>query len=356
MSDAADSRFYIGTYTNKGKSKGVYTCVIDTETGKLGPVTLAAETPSPSFLALTPSGKFLYAVTESTTSSVAAFRVEEDGNLAALNTLPAPGGACHIWTDNGGHIVLVAGYGSGSIACYQTKPDGGLDKQTDTKQFTGSGPDPKRQTKPYAHSIYTDEENRFVYSCDLGTDSVWTFKFNPKAGTLAPNDPPASKVPPGSGPRHLAFTPDGRYAYVCNEMGQSVTAFTRNDGTGVLTPFQTISSLPVDFQPTGMVTTAEIFCHPSGKWLYVSNRGHDSIAVYSIADDGKLTWLEDAPAEVKMPRGFGIDPSGGWLIVAGQDDNRIAVLKIDQETGKLMGVNRFADVGTPVCIIFVDGR
>ena len=356
MSDAAESRFYIGTYTNKEKSKGIYTCVLDPETGKLGPVTLAAEAANPNFLALTPSGQFLYAVTEAMGSSVAAFRVQADGSLAALNTLPAPAGACHVWTDNAGHIVLVAGYGSGSIACFQTKPDGSLDKQTDSKQFAGSGPDAKRQTKPYAHSIYTDAENHFVYSCDLGTDSVWTFKFDPKDGKLAPNDPPASKVPPGSGPRHLAFNADGRFVYVCNEMGQSVTVFLRDAATGTLTSLQTVSSLPADFHPAGMVTTAEIFCHPSGKWLYVSNRGHDSIAVYSIADDGRLTWLEDAPAQVKMPRGFAIDPTGGWLIAAGQDDNKIAVLKINQETGKLTGINRFADVGTPVCIIFAGGR
>jgi len=352
MSHAAALRFYVGTYTNKPASKGIYTGVIDSETGKLGPVTLAGEAANPSFLALSPSGKFLYAAMEAATSSAAAFRVQPDGSLASLNSLPAPAGACHISTDHTGGNIFVAGYGGGSIACFHANPDGSLDKQTAFVQFSGSGPDPRRQTKPYAHSIYADPADRFVYSCDLGTDHVWIFKFDATTGTLPPNDPPAAKVPPGGGPRHLAFHPGGRFVYVNNEMGQSVTTFARDAATGALTPLQTLSSLPAGIHTTGMVTTSEIFCHPSGKWLYVSNRGHDSIATYAIAADGMLTWLDDAPSPVKMPRGFAIDPTGRWLIAAGQDDNKITVLKIDQDTGKLSPTGEFADVGIPVCVIF----
>jgi len=356
VNDAAESRFYLGTYTKKTSSKGIYTGVLDTETGKLGPVTLAAEAENPSFLAVSPDGAFVYAVEESAVSAAAAFRVQAGGTLTLLNTLPAPGGACHISVDKTGRNVLAACYGSGSIACFQTKPDGSLDKQTDAFQFTGSGPDPKRQTKPFAHSIYTDAANRFAYSCNLGTDHVWIFKFDARTGTFALNDPPSAEVPPGGGPRHLAFHPDGRFVYVNNEMGQSVTAFARDTATGALTQLQTLSALPAGFTSPKMVTTSEIACHPSGKWLYVSNRGYDTIAIFAIAADGRLTLLDDAPAQVKMPRGFSIDPTGRWLIAAGQEDNKIAVLKIDQSTGKLAATDQFADVGAPVCVIFAPGK
>ena len=348
----ADATFYIGTYTKPGKSEGVYVSKLDTDTGKLGPVELAGKAASPSYLALSPDGKFLYASVESGKGSVAAFAVGAGGKLTALNEQPAGGdGTCHVWVDATGKNVLAANYGGGSIAGFRTNPDGSLGERSAFVQFEGTGPDKARQEKPHGHAIYTDAKNQFVYACDLGTDNVWTFHFDASKGTLKPAEPASAKVSPGAGPRHLAIHPNGRFAYANNEMGLSVTAFTRDAASGALTPVQTLPTLPEGTETKG-VSTAEIFCHPTGKWLYASNRGHNSIAVYSIAADGKLTWIETAPAGVKVPRGFGIDPTGKWLVAAGQEDDRIAVLKIDPASGKLTPTDSTAAVGAPVCIIF----
>ena len=349
---SADTPFYIGTYTKPGKSQGVYVSKLNTDTGKLGPVELAGEAKSPSFLALSPGNKFLYASIEAGGGAVQAFAVRPDGKLTALNQQGTGGdGACHVWVDTTGNNVLAANYGGGSIAGFRVKDDGSLGERSAFVQFTGTGPDKRRQEKPHGHAIYTDAANKFVYACDLGTDNVWIFRFDAAKGTLTPTDPPAGKVPPGAGPRHFAIHPNGQFAYANNEMALSVTAFARNGETGALTALQTIPTLPEGI-PTAGVSTAEIFCHPTGKWLYVSNRGHDTIAVYSIAANGKLTRVENAPAQVKVPRGFGIDPTGKWLITGGQDDDRIAVLKIDPETGKLTSTGENAAVGAPVCIVF----
>ena len=348
----ADATFYIGTYTKPGKSEGVYVSRLDTGTGKLGAVELAGKAASPSFVALSPDGKHLYAAIEDGGGSVGAFAVGAGGKLTALNQQPAGGGGtCHIWVDATGRNVLAANYGGGSIVCFKTNADGSLGARSAFVQFEGTGPDKRRQEKPHAHAIYTDPANQFVYACDLGTDSVWTFRFDAEKGTLTPAEPAAAKVPPGGGPRHLAIHPNGKFAYVNNEMTLSVTAFSRDPASGALTAMHTLPTLP-EGTPTAGVSTAEIFCHPTGKWLYASNRGHDSIAVYAIAADGKLAWIETAPAQVKVPRGFGIDPTGKWLVAAGQGDDKIAVLKIDPATGKLTPNGSTAEVGAPVCILF----
>ncbi|MGB8167415.1 MAG: lactonase family protein [Chthoniobacteraceae bacterium] len=353
---AADATFYLGTYTKPGKSKGIYVGKLDTDTGKLGPVELAGEAKSPSFVALSPNQKFLYASIEDGGGSVGAFAVGADGRLTTLNTMPSGGaGACHVWVDATGKNVLAANYGGGGIAVFQTKPDGSLGERTSFVQFEGSGPDKARQEKPHGHSIYTDSTNKFVYSCDLGTDNVWIFKFDAEKGTLTPANPPSGKVPPGAGPRHFALHSNGKFAYANNEMGLSVTAFSRDPVTGALTAVQTLSTLPEGAERKG-VSTAEILIHPSAKWLYVSNRAHDTIAVYAIGADGKLTWIENAPAQVKVPRGFGIDPTGKWLITAGQNDDRIAVLKIDPATGKLSATDQSAAVAAAVCVLFAPAK
>jgi 6-phosphogluconolactonase len=350
---AAEATFFLGTYTNNPQSKGIYVGKLDTETGKLSPLALAGEAKSPSFLALSPNGQFLYAAIESGGGSVGAFAVGPDGKLTKLNEVSSGGsGACHVWVDATGRNVLVANYGGGSLASFQTKPDGSLvEPAASFIQLTGTGPDAKRQDKPHAHSIYTDPANGFVYACDLGTDKVWIYKLDPDKGTLTPNAPPAGTVPPGAGPRHLAFHPNGKFAYVNNEMGMSVTAFSRDAASGALSALHTLPTLPDGASATG-ASTAEIFCHPTGKWLYVSNRGHDTIAVYAIGADGKLTWIENAPAQVAIPRGFGIDPTGKWLITAGQNDHKIAVLKIDPASGKLTATDQTVEVGAPVCVLF----
>ncbi len=349
-------RFYLGTYTDRSSSQGIYTGTLDPRTGQLGPIELATKAASPSFLALSPNEKFLYAAMEGGGGSVGAFRVEADGRLTPLNTLPCDKGTCHVSVDESGSNIFAANYTAGSAACFQTAPDGSLLRRSALVPLTGSGPNPQRQTHPYIHSLYAAPGNRVVYACDLGTDNVWIFDLDARNGALTPTNPPSGKVPPGSGPRHLALSLNGRFAYINGEMGLNVTAFVRQPDTGALTAIQTLPTLPAGVDTNG-ITTAEIVCHPTGKWLYVSNRdvaghGRDSIAVYAIATDGTLTWQQNAPAQVKVPRGFGIDPTGQWLIVGGQQDNRIVVLKIDRATGKLSATDQSATVGAPVCVIF----
>lgn len=350
---SAESVFYLGTYTNGGASKGIYRGSLDTETGRLGPVTSVAEMKSPSYLAISPKRDVLYAVSEAS-HGVAAFRIGSDGSLTFLNDEATGGnGPCHVWVDATGRNVFAADYGSGSVAVFQTDPDGSLRERTDFVQFTGSGPNEGRQKGPHAHAVVTSADNRFLYACDLGTDSVWTFRLNAATGQLTPADPPAAKTPPGGGPRHIAFHPTSDFAYVNDEMTLGVTAFSRDPESGALTAIQTVPSLP-EGATRERASSAEIACHPNGKWLYVSNRGHDSVAVYEIGEDGRLATLQIAPAEVKTPRGFAIDPSGRWLVVGGQDNNRIAVLAIDAETGKLTPTGQSAAVGAPVCVLFAE--
>lgn len=349
---AEEVTFYLGTYTKPGKSEGIYVGRLDTATGKLGPVSLAAKAKSPSFVALSPDQRFLYAAMEAGGGAVGSFAVGEEGRLTPLNEQSSGGGgACHVWVDATGKTVMVANYGGGSIAAFPVKPDGSLGERTAFVRFEGSGPNPKRQEKPHGHSIYTDAANKFAYSCDLGTDKVWIFKLDPAKSTLTAAEPAFAMGSPGGGPRHLAIHPGGKFAFVNNELTMTVTAFARDEETGAMKALQTLPTLP-EGTPTQGVSTAEIFCHPTGKWLYVSNRGHDTIATYAIGDDGKLTWIEAAPAQVKVPRGFGIDPTGQWLITAGQNDDKIAVLKIDQTTGKLSPTDQTASVGSPVCVLF----
>lgn len=351
---AADATFYLGTYTKPGKSQGIYVGTLNTDTGKLGPVRLAAEAKNPSFVALSPNGKNLYASGEGSVpgQGMLAFAIQPDGTLKALNTGDTGGaGNCHVWVDATGGTAFAANYGGGSIAAFRLQPDGSLGERSAFVQFTGSSVNPKRQEKPHAHAIYTDPANKFVYSPDLGTDNVWIFKFDAAKGTLAPANPASGKVPPGSGPRHLAFHPNGKLAFTCNEMTLTATAFNRDPETGALQEIHTVSTLPPNTEIKGY-STAETFVHPSGKWLYVSNRTHDTIAVLAIAADGKLTLIENAPAGVKVPRGFGLDPSGKWLIAGGQSDDKIAVHKIDPATGKLTLTGETAEVGAPVCVLF----
>jgi 6-phosphogluconolactonase len=349
----ADERFYLGTITDHSASQGIYLGSLDPETGKLGPISLAVEVKNPNFLALSPDLKFLYAaISTHGSSAVNAFAVQTDGSLKLLNERPSGGNdACHVSVDATGRNVFVANYGGGDIACFSVKPDGSLDQRTAFLTFTGSGPDPNRQKKPYAHSVYPDPENKHLYACDLGSDSIWTYKFDAAQGSLAPTDPPAAKVPPGSGPRHLAFSPNGKFVYVANEMGHTVEVFSRNAATGRLTTIQNISTLPPGTDDKN-ITVAEVECHPSGKWLYVSNRGYDTIAQFWIGPDGKLTSVQCTSSVVNFPRSFAIDPSGKWLIAAGQKDNRIAVLKIDPTTGELTTTDQITEVPIPVCVLF----
>ena len=357
-----EARFYIGTYTNPAqtgllKSTGIYVCGLDLETGRLSPVRAAGTTENPSFIALSPNGKFLYAAVERPEGAVAAFRVEAGGGLALLNEVPASGaGTCHVSTDATGRFVFAANYGGAGLVAFQTALDGSLEKQTAFVPLSGSGPNPVRQTQSFGHSIYQDRTHRFVYACDLGSDHVWVYQWDAGRGTLTPNDPAAGDLPAGSGPRHLAFNAQGTFVYVCNELNSMVTAFECQADKGMMKPIQTVSLLGEGMDVAGF-GTAEIVVHPSGQWLYVSNRditnnGRDFIAVLAIAPNGQLTLVEKVSAQVKHPRSFDIDPSGRWLVVAGKADHRIAVLKINTETGTLEATAQSAEIPAPTCILF----
>jgi 3-carboxymuconate cyclase len=355
MSASCESlRFYIGTYTGNTGSRGIYSGLLDADTGALHGIDLAAEAVNPSFLAVAPDGRTLYAAVEAASGAVGAFRVGENGRLTALNTVPSGGaGACHVSVDRAGRHVFVANYGGGNVSALAVEPDGSLGKHSDFVQFSGSGPHPTRQKQSYAHAIASDAGDEFVYVCDLGSDKVWSFRFDKQSGSLTATTPQGfGAVPPGSGPRHLAFHPNGRFVYANNEMGLSVTAFAREPATGELTALGTV---PTSEKPTGPldgVTTAEILCHPNGRWLYVSSRGDDLIAVYAIAEDGTLRLIENIPAGVQIPRGMALDPTGRWIVVAGQKDNRVTSLKIDAETGRLTPSGHEAVVPAPVCVVF----
>lgn len=320
------------------------------QTGHLGEPELVAEAPHPSFLAISPDGRFLYAAIEDNGGAVGAWAIGDDQQLTALNRQSSGGaGACHVWVDATGKNVLVANYSSGSVACFQTGDDGSLETSSSFVQHSGTGPDEPRQEGPHPHAIYTDPANKFAYVCDLGTDEVNIYRFDAENGTLSTNEPPAGKVPPGGEPRHFAMHPAG-YAYANNEMTLSVTVFKRDANTGALTEIETVATLPPN-TPLEGTSTSKMFIHPNGKWLYVSNRGRDSITVFDIAAEGTLTLVERASTP-KEPRGFAISPDGNWLVVAGQNDDSVTSLAIDAETGKLSGTGQKVQVGKPVCVLF----
>lgn len=346
---AAEARFYVGTYTKPEGSKGIYLQRLDLETGAISAPELVAEASNPSFLAFTPDGKRLYAATETSGGAVCGFAVQPDGKLQKLNEQPSRGdGPCHVSVDAAGKYVLVANYGGGSVAALPIAADGSLSPATGFAQHTGSSVNPGRQKEPHAHSIYPDAAGKFVYACDLGTDQVLVYALDSK-GALTPHQPPFVKMAPGSGPRHLALHPGG-FAYVINELLNTVTALKHDSAAGTFTEIQTVPTLPADF--SGNNSTAEIFIHPSGKFLYGSNRGHNSIVAYQVAGDGRLTLIGHTPTEGKAPRNFAIDPSGKFLLAANQDTDNIVVFRIDPATGKLTSTGKSAQVGAPVCVLF----
>jgi 6-phosphogluconolactonase len=355
---AADYLVYFGTYT-RGESKGIYVARFDPAAGRLGQVELAAETPSPSFLAIHPNKRFLYAVSELYAASgpkggaVSAFAIDRaTGKLTLLNKVSSRGGGpCHLAIDKTGKFIAVANYGTGSAAVMPIQEDGRLGEAAGFQQHSGSSVDPKRQQGPHAHSVNFSPDNRFLFVADLGLDRVLIYRFDAAKGTIEPNDPPFAAVKPGSGPRHFTFHPNGRFAYVINEMASTVTAFAYDARRGALREIQTISTLPKDF--TGTNHTAEVLAHPSGRFLYGSNRGHDSIAVFSISAKGTLTPVEQTSTQGKVPRNFNLDPAGAWLLAANQDSDNVVVFRIDAQTGRLKPNGEPVRVVAPVCIKFL---
>jgi 6-phosphogluconolactonase len=351
---------YVGTYTEQGSdSKGVYAYRFDSESGKLTSIGLAAQTKNPSFLAVHPNHRFLYAVNELRTyngeksGAVSAFAIDRaTGKLTLLNEVASKGAdPCYITIDKTGKYVLVANYTGGSVAVFPLLEDGRLGVASAFVQHTGHGTNPQRQEGPHAHSIDLSPDNRFAMVDDLGLDETLSYKFDATKGTLA-SDPAAAKADPGAGPRHFAFHPNGKLAYVVNEMQSTVTAFDYDAASGGLHPLQTISTLPKSF--TTENTAAEIEVHPSGKFLYASNRGHNSIAVFAIdAEKGTLALVQYAPTKGNGPRHFEIAPGGSMLFAANEKSDNFVVFRIDQQTGRLTPTGKALDLSQPVCVKFV---
>jgi 6-phosphogluconolactonase len=353
---------YFGTYTNDNKSKGIYVSRFNAQTGELTPPQLAGEARNPSYLAVHPKGTHVYAVSEvgetngKPGGTVLAFRIQpSDGTLTLMNQQSTVGGGpAHIVADKAGRNVLVANYGGGSVAVLPLDADGSVKPSSAFVQHTGSGANPARQKGPHAHSINLDPANRFAYAPDLGIDKVMIYRFYPDKGSLEANDPPFAAVDPGAGPRHFAFHPQGRFAYVINELTCRITAFTADPAKGGLTAIQTISTLPGDGEVKQGYSTADVQVHPSGKFLYGSNRGHDSIAVFAIdPKTGRLTLVQHESTGGSTPRAFGLDPSGRFLLAANQRSDSVVVFRIDQATGRLTPAGHTISLGAPVCVKFV---
>jgi 6-phosphogluconolactonase len=353
--------FYVGTYTEEGsKSKGIYAYRSDADTGQITSLGLAAETTNPSFVALHPNGRFLYAVNEvqnykgPNSGGVSAFSIDRStGKLTFLNEVPSRGAdPCYITLDRTGKYVLVANYTGGSVAVFPVLEDGKLGEASAFVQHTGHGTNPERQEKAHAHSIDLSPDDHFAMVDDLGLDELLVYKFDSATGSLTPNNPPFTKLDPGAGPRHFALSPSGKFAYVVAEMHSTVTVFSNDEKTGTLHPLQTISTLPKDF--TGQNDDAEIEMYPSGKFLYASNRGSDTITEFAI-DPGKgtLTPVAYTPTQGKIPRSFEIDPTGNFLFAANQKSDNIVVFRIDPKTGRLTPTGQVLDVGSPVCVKFL---
>ncbi len=335
--------FYVGTYTSKEGSRGIYRSRLDTATGALSEPALVAESVNPSYLALGSKGKTLYAVNETDAGEASSYAIGKDGGLTLINRIEGIGGApCHLSVDPKGKSVLIANYTGGSALSVPVEKGGGFGAPT-TFLNKGTGPNKGRQEAAHMHAIVADRHSRFAYACDLGTDEVLVFRLD--GFELVDR----VKTPSGAGPRHFAFGKDGRFAYVNGELDNTVVAYSV-DETGPLTQIQALSTLPEGF--TGTSHTAEIAVHPSGRWLYVSNRGHDSLAVFEIGKDGTLAPVEIKAPGLKEPRGFEIDPSGRWMVVGGQNSDELLSLPIDPKTGRLGEIAGRVRMSKPVCVVF----
>lgn len=348
---------YVGTYTGP-KSEGIYAYRFDTGTGTVEPLGLAAKSANPTFLAVHPSANFLYAANElgewngQPGGYVTAFKIDPaTGRLTELNQQSSVGaGPCHLVVDATGKNVLVANYGGGSVAALPLNGDGSLQPHSAFVQHTGASVNPGRQKEPHAHSVNLSPDNRFAFVADLGTDKVHVYAFDAGAGTLKARPDLFVTQPPGSGPRHFAFAPNGRQAFVINELLSTLTSFAYDARKGALTATDSASTLP---QPAAGSSTAEVRVHPNGKFVYGSNRGHDSIAVFAVNRQGRLKLVEHESTQGKTPRNFNIDPTGRFLWAGNQSTDELVLFRVDQRTGELAPTGQKFKVGAPVCIRFV---
>ncbi len=361
LASAADYSYliYVGTYTDKG-SKGIYAYRFDPGTGESRPIGLAAESENPSFLAVGEDNKYLYAVNETDhfnggrTGAISTYAINQSsGKLMLLQQVSSLGAdPAHLSIDRTGRYLLVANYTSGNIASFPIESNGTLGPRSAFVQHAGSSVNKERQTGPHAHEIQASKDNRLVFVPDLGLDELLVYRFDSKNGALSPNSPAFVKVTPGSGPRHLAIAPSGKFVYLVNEMASTVIVFSYQGDSGRLREVQTISTLPSGFK--GENSTAEIAVDAKGKSLYVSNRGDDSIVVFAINQpDGKLTFVERVPTGGKTPRHFTLDPTGRWLFAENQDSGTINLFSVDPANGRLTATPHSLNVSSPVCVVFV---
>jgi 6-phosphogluconolactonase len=351
---------FIGTYSG-GPSKGIYRSQFDAATGKFGPVEIAAEAHNPSFLAVHPTLPLLVAVGEHSdvgrmhTGAVGIYSLDrKNGALNLLNEQSSGGaGPCFVTIDQAGKNALVANYTGGSVAVLPIGKDGHLGMASSVIHHEGGSVDRQRQGEPHAHSINLDRANHFAFAADLGCDKLFVYRFDPARGTLTPAEPPAVTLPAGSGPRHFAFHPSGKFAYLINEMALTLTVLAYDAEHGSMKSIQTISTLPPGDKGEGY-STAEVVVHPSGKFVYGSNRGHNSISVFAVNEtSGKLQLVQNMKEGIQTPRNFNLDPSGRYLLVANQDGNSVIAFQVDPATGKLTPTGASIQVPKPVCIKFV---
>lgn len=350
---------YVGTYTD-GESRGIYRFAIDPVSGKATTPALAAVSENPSFLALHPDGRYLYAVNETddfggeSTGAVSAFAIDPaSGDLRLLNQKPSMGAApCHLLLDAAGRNLLVANYTGGNVSVLPLTADGRVEAPSAVRAHEGSGPNRRRQKGPHAHGLALAPDERFVLVADLGADRVFVHRFDADAGTLEPNDPPSGATDPGSGPRHVVFHPSGNHVYAINEILSTVTVFRYEGTSGALEPVQTITTLPAGFE--GRNSTAEIAVSPDGRFLYGSNRGHNSLAVFNVAlGSGRLALAGHVSTDGRTPRHFAIDATGRLLLAANQNSDSVTVFRIDPATGLPAALGGPVKVPKPVCLLIV---
>ncbi len=356
---AQDYFVYIGTYTH-GESEGIYVYRLDGASGELEYSSKIIGVENPSFLEIHPSGRYLYTVNElnefegKSSGAVTAFYIhKETGELSFLNQRASGGGApCHLSADATGKSLLVANYGGGSVSAFPIGSDGRLGEASDFVQHQGSSVNLQRQREPHAHAIMIDAGNRYAFAPDLGLDRILIYELDSENGKLVPNSQPWVRVHPGAGPRHFDFHPNGKHAYVINELDSTFTAFRYDADIGTLTEIQTLSTLPDDFEGTSHC--ADVHVHPSGRFLYGSNRGHDSIAICTIDEGtGMLNAIGYESTQGKTPRNFGLNPEGKFLFAANQQTDTVVTFAINTESGELTATGHITEVPTPVCLKFL---
>lgn len=357
--EAESEMFYVGTYT-RGDSQGIYRCRFNAETGAIEVLGATEGIQNPSFLAIDPSRRYLYA-----TSETSEFEGEPGGGVYTYAIDPAAGdlrlvdaqssrggGPCYVTTTPRGSHVLVANYGGGNVTVLPVRDEGGLRPASDVAQHEGSSVNPRRQEGPHAHCVVLDADGRYAFAVDLGLDRVLIYRFQEEEGTLRPADQPWAQVEPGAGPRHIAFHPNGDRAYVINELNSTVTAFEYDAERGRLMEIQTITTLPDGV--SGENYPADIHVHPNGRFLYGSNRGHNSIVLYAIeAESGRLRIVQHEPTGGEWPRNFGVHPSGRYLLAANQNSDNLNVFAIDERSGRLSPTGQSLEIPSPVCIRFL---